>query len=109
MLAGRTKLAALLVGEDAQAVQRLKELVQAADVVTLLIDGWTSAANQSVYASALGLDGSCGRREAVFDAEDCSEDRHTGEWVAGKAWAPLSLFVVQCLLLKTKALSADYH
>lgn len=87
VLAGRTKLATLLISEDARAANLLNLALESADVITLTIDGWTSAGNQSVYGAGVGCDGPEGRREAFYDAQDCSEDRHTGEFVSGKLFS----------------------
>lgn len=80
---GRSKLANLLISEDARAEQLLAAAIAVAIFICLTLDGWTAAANQSVYASNVVCEGDKGRSSAFYDAQDFSEEHHTGEFIAG--------------------------
>ena len=80
LLAGKDKLAVLLIGQEALVSKIMAERIQGCSYITMSLDGWTAEALPSVYGSNLMLDEDGVRTDIVYDVLDLSGDRHTGEF-----------------------------
>lgn len=91
-VAGKFKLDSLLGNQEAFVSKLLAEQLAKCDHVTMSLDGWTSASNQSVYAVNFMLDSGGPRIAILYDVLDFSSDQHTGEFISGMSQDVCSQF-----------------